>query len=230
MHDFCCLLRLTLVPSVSLPAEVGCQHGGAHYEDYKFIGGQHRYACDQLGGGRNDPAARAAARCWHAANIAAAGTPMLFMGTEWAQTGWWDVTEERRLNWALAEDDIGRDMLAAFTAANALRRQFPVLRRGWPTMLHEDRPNGIMVFERVFEGDERVVTVVNAGRNAFQKGEYGAWVGGGRFRQVYCSADTAFGGDPAMHSNGSEPLQSHDGKLWLNLPPTCTTVFVQLYE
>ena len=122
-------------------------------------------------------------------------------------------------------------MIAAFSAANALRRDYPALRRGWPTILHEDRPNGIMVFERAHEGDERVVTVVNAGRRAFQDGEYGAWVGGGSFRQVYCSADVAFGGDPACcKSNGGAPLHAHDGKLYLSLPPTCTLVFVQLYD
>lgn len=208
--------------------QVGCQRGGAHDEDYRVIGGQHRYACDQLGAGRNDASARAAARAWHAANVAAAGTPLLFMGTEWAQTGWWDVSQEQRLNWGLADDAIGRQMVAAFAAANALRRDYPALRRGWPTMLHEDRPNGIMVWERMHAGDERVVTVVNAGRNAFQAGEYGAWVGRGTFRQVFCSADEAFGGDPAFKSTGGEPLHAHDGKLYLNLPPTSTTVFVQL--
>jgi len=45
--------------------QVGCQHGGRHYADYKMIGGQHRYAADQFGGGRHDGMAVAAARLWY---------------------------------------------------------------------------------------------------------------------------------------------------------------------
>ena len=70
-------------------AQVGCSKGGAWYEDYAYIGGQHRYAVDQYGGGRGDPHARASARLWYTANVAAAGLPMVFMGTEFAQSGWW---------------------------------------------------------------------------------------------------------------------------------------------
>ena len=69
--------------------QVGCSKGGAWYEDYAYIGGQHRYAVDQYGGGRGDPHARASARLWYTANVAAAGLPMIFMGTEFAQSGWW---------------------------------------------------------------------------------------------------------------------------------------------
>ena len=70
-------------------AQVGCSKGGSWYEDYAYIGGQHRYAVDQYGGGRGDPHARASARLWYTANVAAAGLPMVFMGTEFAQSGWW---------------------------------------------------------------------------------------------------------------------------------------------
>lgn len=82
---------------------MGCRHGGKWYEDYKMIGGQHRYAVDQLGGGRTDSRATAAARCWWAANIAAAGLPMMFMGTEMAQSGWWDTDQWHGIQWANAE-------------------------------------------------------------------------------------------------------------------------------
>jgi hypothetical protein len=59
---------------------VGCKNGGAIYEDYKMIGGQHRYAADQFGGGRQDPHARSAVRAWFTVNCCAAGVPMMFMG------------------------------------------------------------------------------------------------------------------------------------------------------
>jgi hypothetical protein len=53
-------------------------------------------------------------------------------------------------------------------------------------ILHEDRPNGVVAFERV-DGLERIVTVINAGQSSWQGGEYGAWVGGGSFQEIFSS-------------------------------------------
>ena len=53
-------------------------------------------------------------------------------------------------------------------------------------ILHEDRPNGVVAFERV-DGLERLVTVINAGQSSWQGGEYGCWVGGGTFNEVFSS-------------------------------------------
>lgn len=53
-------------------------------------------------------------------------------------------------------------------------------------ILHEDRPNGVVAFERV-DGLERLVTVINAGQSSWQEGEYGCWVGGGTFKEVFSS-------------------------------------------
>jgi 1,4-alpha-glucan branching enzyme len=209
--------------------QCGDQHGGRWYEDYKLIGGQHRYAVDQFGGGRGDPHARCSALQWHAANITSAGIPMLFMGNEWGQPGWWDTSDERRLNWSHASDELGAKILLGFSEAFALRARFPVLRVGWPQMLHEDRANGVLAFERVFDGLERVVTVVNAGRSAWQAREYGVWVGGGNFEQVYCSSEARYGGWEGTKSNEGGVLNSVDGKLWINLAGQTTLVFKQVY-
>jgi hypothetical protein len=53
----------------------------------------------------------AAQRTWYTAGIAAAGLHMMFMGTEWAQTGWWHTDEHHRLQWQMAEDKIGKTMM-----------------------------------------------------------------------------------------------------------------------
>ena len=53
-------------------------------------------------------------------------------------------------------------------------------------ILHEDRPKGIVAFERV-DGLERNVTVINLGQSSWQAGEYGCWVGGGSFKEVFSS-------------------------------------------
>jgi hypothetical protein len=81
-------------------------------------------------------------------------------------------------------------MMAAVRGANALRASLPALRRGRASQLHEDRPNGVMAYERVADGEDepRVVVVVNAGRGYWQGSEYGVWVGGtGTMEEVYCS-------------------------------------------
>jgi len=210
--------------------QVGCRKGGAWYKDYEMIGGQHRYSVDQFGGGRTDPHATASSRLWYAANVAAAGLPMMFMGSEFAQGGWWDITEERRMQWGFSKDPIGQHMIAAVSAANKLRTKYAALRKGWANILHEDRPNGVVAFERVFEGEPRMVCVINAGRKSFQEGNYGCWVGGGSFNEVYSSHDPAFGGWDGVMTNGGETKHSHDGKLWLNLPGQCTLIFEQIYD
>lgn len=53
----------------------------------QMVGGRHRYAADQYGGGRHDSHAMASARLWYSANVGSAGLTMMFMGTEWAQPG-----------------------------------------------------------------------------------------------------------------------------------------------
>lgn len=79
-------------------------------------------------------------------------------------------------------------MMAAVGDANRLRHQFAALRYGWASTLHEDRPNGVMAYERAIEGEPRVVVVVNAGRSYWQGSEYGVWVGSsGTMEEVYCT-------------------------------------------
>ncbi|KAI3423988.1 hypothetical protein D9Q98_009821 [Chlorella vulgaris] len=206
--------------------QVGCQRNGGFYQDYNPIGGHHRYAVDQFCGGRTDQHAAASARLWYAANVAAAGLPMLFMGTEFAQNGWWNNDEWHRLRWENAEDDIGRGMMAAVGDANRLRQSRPVLRYGWSNCIHEDRQNGVMGYERVAEGQPRVVVVVNAARKSWQGGDYGLWVGGGgSFKQIYCSQDTAYGGAATWVSN--DVVGEYDGRIYINLPASCTLMLVQ---
>eukprot|EP00878_Enallax_costatus_P013457 GHUV01014072.1.p1 GENE.GHUV01014072.1~~GHUV01014072.1.p1 ORF type:complete len:359 (+),score=43.42 GHUV01014072.1:1072-2148(+) len=206
--------------------QVGCQNGGGWYQDYAPIGGQHRYAVDQYCGGRSDPRAVASARLWYAANVGAAGLPMMFMGTEFAQSGWWNTDEWHRLNWGCAEDEIGKGMMAAVRDVNLLRRKYPALRHGWSNCIHEDRMNGIMGYERVAEGCERIIVIVNAARGFWQESNYGVWVGGGGdFEQIYCSQDPGYNGDAGYHSNAV--VKEYDGRIYLNIPPQCTLMLRQ---
>lgn len=68
-----------------------------------------------------------------------------------------------------------------------------------------------MAWERVFEGDERVICVMNAGKKFWTASNYGAWVGGGKFKEVFCSSAPQYGGNDTVVSNGTETKNSHDG-------------------
>lgn len=205
--------------------QVGCKNGGCHYEDYKMIGGQHRYAADQFGGGRDDPWARSATRAWFAANVCAAGVPMLFMGSEWLQPGWWD-TVHRQLEWDCAVDEFGAPMIKLVSDGLALRKELVALRLGGTSTLHEDRVNGILAIDRVWEG-KRVVFVINAGRNAWQNGEYRVWIGGDgiTLRERICTADDKYGGWPDQHGNGGREVPVYDGFACINIPAQSSMIF-----
>eukprot|EP00887_Chlorella_sp_A99_P003655 scaffold7.g3655.t1 len=201
--------------------QVGCQRNGGFYQDYQPIGGHHRQA-------RAPPWAVAPGAAGAAAAAAAAGGGEReeVRSQQIAQNGWWHVDEHHRLQWDLAEDEIGKGMMAAVRDVNLLRAAYPALRYGWSNCIHEDRQHGVMGYERVAGGEARVIVVVNAARHSWQSGEYGMWVGGGgAFEQVYCSQDPAYGGDPAWVSNGVVP--EHDGRIFLNLPASCTLMLVQ---
>lgn len=123
---------------------MGCQRNGGFYEECRDIGGQKRYAVDSLCGGRGEPKSMAAVRLWYAANVGAAGIPLMFQGTEVMQGGWWNADEWHGYNWEWAGDQIGTQMMNCVRTLHMLRRKYPALRQGWANCIHEDRMNGIM--------------------------------------------------------------------------------------
>mmetsp|Transcript_5310 Transcript_5310/g.19417 ORF Transcript_5310/g.19417 Transcript_5310/m.19417 type:complete len:341 (-) Transcript_5310:160-1182(-) len=211
--------------------QCGCKHGGAHYEDYKEIGGQHRYPVDQFGAGRGDGKACNAVRLWYTANVMAAGIPLLFMGSEFHASGWWNNDEWHSMKWDLAMDDIGISMRRCVARLHALRLQKDALMKGIAQTLHEDRKNGVFAVERIQrydnDGFQRFVIVVNAGQGNFQEHKYGVWVGGGAFKLVFSSQWLEFGGC-TEEPTSSETQPSYDGQLWVDLPHQCAMVFEQV--
>lgn len=205
--------------------QVGCKNGGAIYEDYKMIGGQHRYAPDQFGAGRDDPWACSATRAWLVANASAAGVPMFFMGTEWAASGWWD-TWNRKADWKLTNDDIGKGMMECMKDALSVRKKFVALQIGGTNTLHEDRNNGVLAVDRIWEG-QRVIVVINAGREFWQNSEYRVWIGGEGYaiREVLCSADNKYGGWAEQHGNGDAVIGVYGGFASINIPSQSSMIF-----
>lgn len=69
------------------------------------------------------------------------------------------------------------------------------------------------------------------GRKYWNASDYGVWVGGGTFEQVFSSQDARWGGFQGEHAKcnadaGEKP--SYDGKLWINLPQQGTLIFKQV--
>lgn len=218
--------------------QVGCSKNGGHWEDLKMIGGQKRYFVDQMGyEGRGDPKARCCMKAWYTANLAAAGTPMIFMGTEFAAPGWWAPDPDHRVNWTWVGDAVGTKTVAFFGKVNSLRASLPTLRKGWCNILHEDRQNGVLGFDRTFDGEERCLCVLNAGQKHWAGTEYGVNVGGGRFEQVFCSADLQFEPEGSwlmepgnmICNKDRGVLDTHDNKIFINLPARCCLIFKQVY-
>lgn len=162
---------------------------------------------------------------------------MLFMGTELAHYGWWAPDADHGTKWELAEDNTGKAMLAFFSAANGMRWKWATLRKGWCNILHEDRQNGVLGFDRVYDGEERCICVLNAGQNHWAGKEYGLHVGDGRFEQIFCSSDSAFEPDGSYLKEAGATvcnkdcgvINALDGKIFINLPVRCSLIFKQVY-
>ena len=86
----------------------------------------------------------------------------------------------------------------------------------------------MLAFERTHEGDERVVVVVNAGRGSWQLSEYGVYVGGGRYEEVFHSAAAEYGGWEGLKRNPGQLTAGADGKLFLNISGQSTIIFKQV--
>jgi hypothetical protein len=151
----------------------------------------------------------------------------LWIGTEWAQPGWWNCDDHRRLDWSLGKDDIGAQMIKFISGAMNLRRKYPALRLGATNILHEDRANGVIAVERVLEGAARIIVVLNAGLGCWQASEYGVHVGGSDYsgEEVFASQSDAFGGWEGQRSNAGAVIPVHDGKISINVPMQSAAVF-----
>jgi hypothetical protein len=64
----------------------------------------------------------------------------------------------------------------------------PTTDKPWPHPFSPWTLAGPARYERVVEGQERIVVIVNAGQQYWQRNEYGVWVGGGgTFNEIFCS-------------------------------------------
>jgi len=196
---------------------------------------RHRYLVDQLGG-RDDWTARAKCRLAWTLNVTMPGTPMLFMGAECLQAaphvagGYWhdgvDGLGDHRFDWTIAGDRLGTQMRRLVGAANAVRWANAALRADDLDVTHEDHDNQVLGFVRA-AGDNVVLVVVNLGDRNFGDHGYGVRTGGrdGRWTQVLCSQDEAFGGWDGAGNAFHDPSTQPDGRVYINVPKWSVTVF-----
>jgi len=208
--------------------DIGDQNNGNAEDGLTDWDRRHRYFVDQLGG-REDWGARAKCRLAWALNVAMPGTPMMFMGSEChmasphASWGYWHDGQDRngdhRFSWLVAGDPVGIEMRRLVAACNEVRRQNAALRADSLTIPHEDHVNHVLGFVRA-SGGNIVLTVVNLGERNFTGHSYGVRTGGhsGRWTQILCTQDAAFGGWDGAGNAFHEPWTQSDGQIYINLP------------
>jgi len=215
--------------------DCGDQENGDAEEGLHDWDRRHRYLIDQFGG-RDDWFARAKCRLAWALNVAMPGNPLLFMGSEChmgaprVAWGYWHDGKDRRgdhrFDWAIAGDGHGMEMRHLVTAANRTRRRNPALRSDNMIICHEDHHNGVLAFKR-WRDDNLVLSVVNLGDNDFGNHGYGVETGGqhGRWTQILCTQDAAFGGWDGAGNAFHEPWTQSDGRIYINLPKWSVLMF-----
>ena len=215
--------------------DIGDDHGGDAEDGLTDWDKRHRYFVDQVGG-RDNWYARAKCRLAWALNVAMPGAPMLFMGSEchmaspYVAWGYWhdgsDSRGDHRFNWDSAGDSIGIEMRRLVAAANHVRRSNKALRSSSLTIPHEDHDNQVLGFVRQHDGNV-VLTVVNLSDENFTDHSYAVRTGDhfGKWTQLLCSQDAAYGGWDGAGNAFYEPFTQSDGKIYINLPKWSVVMF-----
>jgi 1,4-alpha-glucan branching enzyme len=209
--------------------DVGDQENGDAEHGLSSWDARHRYLIDQLGG-REDWTARAKVRLAWALNATMPGTPLAMMGTECLMAapnvawGYWhdgaDLHGDHRFDWSIAGDGIGWGMRNLVRDANAVHFAFPALRSETLSVTHRDDDNRVVAFKRWNNSGSVVLTILNLGDRTFDSQSYGVRTGEqpGRWRQVLCSQDAAYGGWDGAGNAYSEPSTQANSMLYLNVP------------
>lgn len=215
--------------------DCGDQENGDAENGLSHWDSRHRYMVDQFGG-RETWLARSKCRLAWGLNIAMPCTPMLFMGSEChmgapnVKWGYWhdgiDMRGDHRFDWQIAGDSVGLEMRRFVATSNKLRWQNPALRSDTLAITHEDYQNQVIGFKR-WAGNNVVLTILNFSDNDFSHHEYGVSTGGqmGKWSQILCSQDNAFGGWDGAGNAYHNPWAQQDSKIYINLPKWSILMF-----
>ena len=152
------------------------------------------------------------------------------MGAPHVGWGYWhdgeDIRGDHRFDWSIAGDALGLEMRRMVTASNQARWNHPALRSDTLIVCHEDRINHVIAFKRWTER-EVILTVVNLGPSNFLAHDYGVGTDSqfGRWIQILCTQDAAFGGWEGAGNAFYEPETQADGRIHINLPKLSVLMF-----
>jgi 1,4-alpha-glucan branching enzyme len=199
---------------------------------------ENRYFVERIGGavtGRSNWFALAQARMAWALNVAAPGTPLMFMGGECHHNGYWNPEQDpfgdHRFDWTIAGDPTGMPMRNLVRDANRLRARLAALRGdGGPTFPHRDRDNGVLAFRRWNDQGSVALVVVHLGDGQWSDPTYGVLVGppGERWTEVFNSQAPQYGGWNDSGNYLADLRVADDGTLRIRLPPWSILVFERL--
>lgn len=204
---------------------------GSHDEcgDMNNGNNDHRYYIEKFGGRENWDARSKARMAW-VMNITCLGTPMLFMGNECYMWGYWDDScdnnGDHRFDWSVAGDNYGMEMRRLVTSSNKIRWDHPALRRGFMESTHEDYDNNIIAFKRWTNDGDNVLVVINAGSTTFTENSYSLTTRQpGRWQQILCSQDAAFGGWDGSGNAFYDPVTTGNNQINISIPKWSVLIF-----
>ncbi|CBZ55921.1 putative 1,4-alpha-glucan branching enzyme [Neospora caninum Liverpool] len=180
-----------------------------------------------LFGGRNNWHSRAQCRMWYSLQAVSRGLPMMFMGTETHQDGWWDCAESHRMNWGLVDgqDSHAQEMMKLVAAANKLRLSFPSLTDDDSLVRfpHLDYQNRVLGFVR-----GSLLIVLNCSESQWENRDYEVLTecANRSFKEIFNSQSAEFGGwEGSWSSRDRNLVSSAQARLAVNLPKWSVTVY-----
>ena len=193
----------------------------------------HRYPVDKLGG-RQSHVARAQCRMGWALSVCAPGVPMMFMGCEGHQDGYWWPTPDgnrtsvdHRIDWRVLGDSIGAPMQRFVREANLLRWSHPALRSHSLDVPHRDPDSNVFAFRRWSQDGDVVLVVANFSDRGWPGG-YGVTTGvGGCWQEIMNSQAPCYGGFEDSGNGPDVRRAGGDGVLAIRLPPWSVLAFRQ---
>ncbi|XP_026194494.1 uncharacterized protein LOC34620023 [Cyclospora cayetanensis] len=176
-------------------------------------------------GNRHNWHSRAQCRMWYSLQAVSRGLPMLFMGSETHQDGYWNVEPGRCMDWSLMEDAYAQQMMKLVAAANRLRLSLPELtdEHCTPQFFHENSTNRVLGFTR-----GNLLILLNCGEGQWEGGctyvVQCPFSSGTKLRLILNSQAADFGG---WHDSAGPPEAQvqEGGTLSVRLPKWSVIVY-----
>jgi 1,4-alpha-glucan branching enzyme len=162
-------------------------------------------------------------------------SPMLFMGSEWHQYGYWnpenDAYGDHRFNWSIADDPLGQQMREMVRDINAIRWNNPALRSDIPPLFpHFDAQNRVLAFKRWNDTGNVLLVVINLSDNQWNDPIYGVNVGGvgDRWEEIFDSQAPQYGCWPDSGNYLADLRVGPDGPFHIRLPQWSVLIFQKI--